>query len=247
MGTVAQIWRHPIKSHGREAIDATHLAAGKCLPWDRHWAVVHERTKFDGENWAMCRNFMIGTLTPTLAGIWAELDEATGRLTLRHQDIGSVTFDPDTEEHLFLDWVTPLCPPERDMPAAIVKAEGRGMTDSAFPSISLMNRTSHAAVEQAHGAPLEQERWRGNIWLDGLAPWAEEQWIGKTIRIGGATLEVREPIRRCLHTAANPASGDRDVDTISVLKTGFGHQNFGVYAVVTQDGPVAVGDAAEVL
>lgn len=247
MGTVAELWRHPIKSHGREPLAAVDLSAGKCMPWDRHWAVTHEDSKFDGSAWAHCRNFMIGARTPGLAGIWAELDVATQTITLRHQDLGEITFNPDDTDTGFLDWVAPLCPSDRATPKAIIKATDRGMTDSKFPSVSIMNRASHMAVEAVIGHPLEMERWRGNIWLDGLDAWAELEWMGQTVRIGEAELEIREPCVRCMLTATNPVTGVRDADTLGALKNTFGHQHFGVYAVVTKDGHVALGDQAQVL
>ncbi|MGJ8611504.1 MAG: MOSC domain-containing protein [Octadecabacter sp.] len=247
MSTVAELWRHPIKSHGREALAAVDLIAGKCMPWDRHWAVIHDVSTYDGVGWARGQNFMIGARTPKLAGIWAELDEASGKITLRHVDNGSITFNPDTDIDVFLNWVAPLCPADRAVPTGIVSADGRGMTDTDYPTVSIMTRASHAAVETAMGQSLELERWRGNIWLDGPGPCEEFEWIGKTIRIGTAELEIREPIKRCMHTAANPVTGERDADTLGTLKSTFGHHNFGVYAVVTQDGHVALGDQAQVL
>lgn len=247
MGTVAELWRHPIKSHGREPLATVDLNTGKCMPWDRHWAVTHEQTKFDGSGWFYCRNFMIGSRAPKLVGIWAEFDDVSGTITLRHQDCGEITFNPDQDDAAFLAWVAPLCPADRAAPKAIVKAEGRGMTDSEIPSVSVTNRSSHEAVESAIGHPLEMERWRANIWLDGIDAWDELDWVGKKIRIGEAELEVREPIVRCLATATNPVTGVRDTDTLGALKNTFGHQHFGVYAVVTKDGHVALGDQAQVL
>jgi len=234
MGTVAELWRHPIKAHGREAITSSDFVAGKCMPWDRHWAVTHDATKFEGTDWAHCRNFMIGARTPSLAAIWAEFDEDAHLITLRHKSA-------------FLDWVAPLCPPERATPQEVVKADDRGMTDSPFPSVSIMNRASHIAVEHALGAPLEMERWRANIWVDDIPAWEELTWIGKTLRIGSAEFEIREACERCMLTASNPITGERDTDTLGVLKNTFGHKNFGVYAVVTKDGHVACGDTCEVL
>ena len=43
---LAAIYRHPIKSHGRENLQAVVLTQGQCMPWDRHWAVTHERSKW---------------------------------------------------------------------------------------------------------------------------------------------------------------------------------------------------------
>lgn len=247
MGVVAELWRHPIKSHGREPLEQADFTVGKCMPWDRHWAVTHEASKFDGVEWASCHNFMTGTRTPGLAGIWAQFDDQSGKITLRHQNLGMISFHPDEDDSAFLKWVAPLCPQDRAAPTGIVKARGRGMTDSPFASVSIMNRASHVAVEAAMGQPLEQERWRANIWLSGVDAWSELEWMGKTIRIGEAEFEVREPCVRCPLTNTNPVTGIRDTATVEALENSFGHKNFGVYAVVTKDGHVARGDQAQVL
>ena len=91
------------------------------------------------------------------------------------------------------------------------------------------------------------ERFRGNLWLEGLAPFAEFDLVGREIRVGGAVLRVREPITRCKATTVDPATGVRDADTLGALEAGWGHQDFGVYAEVVEGGRVAVGDAAETL
>ncbi|MEO1640808.1 MAG: MOSC N-terminal beta barrel domain-containing protein [Pseudomonadota bacterium] len=251
MSRVAEIWRHPIKSHGREALEEVTLTAGQTMPWDRHWAVTHEASKFDHDKprWVMCRNFMIGVATPGLTGIWAKLDTDGVTLTLTHADLGSLTFCPDDPAEVvgFLTWVMPLCPADKRTPTGIVKAPGRGMTDSSFPSVSIMNKATHAAVEAQLGHPLQHQRWRGNIWLDGPAAWEEFDWTGLTLRLGEAELKVEEPIRRCMATAANPHTGKRDTDTLGALRNGWDHQHFGVYATVTKGGRVAVNDTLDIL
>ena len=45
---VTQLWRHPVKSHGREALERVTLTAGETLPWDRLWAVAHDSSTADG-------------------------------------------------------------------------------------------------------------------------------------------------------------------------------------------------------
>ncbi|WP_341368388.1 MOSC domain-containing protein [Yoonia sp. BS5-3] len=251
MCTVAALWRHPIKSHGREALDTVTLIAGQTMPWDRHWAVTHDRSKFDAQNpaWVTCRNFMIGVSTPGLAGLWATLDTDSKTVTLQHQSLGSLTFQPDNPAGAarFVEWVQPLCPPDKFQPTGIVSVQDRGMTDSKYPTVSIMNLASHAAVAEQLGKPLEYERWRGNIWLDGLDAWEENNWIGKDIRIGDALLRIHEPIERCMHTAANPHTGERDTDTLGALRGGWGHQNFGVNAEVIEGGQVTLQNKGQVL
>jgi uncharacterized protein YcbX len=141
--------------------------------------------------------------------------------------------------------VLPLVPQDRALPDRILRLAERGFTDTPFPSVSLCNLASHRAVADKAGVALSNLRWRGNIWFDTGTAWDEFDWIGKDVAIGGALLRVREPIRRCLHTAANPETGERDVDTLGILNS-WDHQDFGVYAEVIQSGQVAIGDAIEV-
>lgn len=247
----ATLYRYPIKSHGRETLDQVTLIQGQTMPWDRTWAVTHEASKVtpDSPEWVSCYNFMIGTRNPALAGFTAQLDEATRQITLQHPALGSLSFCPDESADIsrFLSWSAPLTPEGRAGATGIITAATRGMTDTDYPSVSIMNIASHRAVEQAIGGPLEIERWRGNIWLDGDSPWQEFDWIGRELKIGDTRLRLREPIKRCAHTTANPTTGQRDADTLGTLDRSFGHQNFGVYAEVIQGGTLKIGDEAVLL
>lgn len=247
MATVAALWRHPIKGHGRETLDRVTLTEGQTMPFDRRWAIAHEAARADGSEWAPCAEFSRGAKVPALMAIDTTTDEATGTVTLTHPDRPALTFDPDTEARAFLDWVRPLMPENRAQSTRIVRVEGRGMTDTDFPSISLINLASNDALAEQMGQDLSPLRWRGNIHLTGLPAWKEFDWVGKTIRIGTAELEVREPIVRCLATTANPATGERDADTLGALKSFCGHQDFGIYAVVTKTGDITTGDTVDPL
>lgn len=247
MARVASIWRHPIKAHGRESLNEVLLAVGKCLPWDRAWAVAHEASNADGTSWVPCANFSRGAKAPSLMAVTAEFDETTRQITLNHPNRPSLTFAPDGDVSEFLDWVRPLMPENRAQSARILRVPDVGLTDSEFPSISLNNLASNQSLSQHMGVDLSQHRWRGNIWLEGLTPWEEFDWIGKRLRIGDAELEVRERITRCLATTANPDTGLRDAQTLAALKEGWGHQDFGVYAVVTKAGRIAQNDQAELI
>jgi len=245
--TVTHIWRHPIKSHGREQIEAVELKAGETMPWDRTWAVRHEASKADGAEWQPCVNFSRGAKASGLMAIEAKLNEADGVVTLTHPNLGILSFSPDEDERAFLDWVRPIMPAERAQSAAVVRVPGRGMTDTDFPSVSLMNLATHRAVSQRAGQYLSTKRWRGNIWLDGLEPWEEFNWIGKTVRVGDAVIEIRERVTRCKATTANPDTGMIDIDLLTVLNQGWGHQDFGVYGEVVQSGHVRVDDQLDVI
>lgn len=247
-GRVAAIWRHPIKAHGREEVAEAVLAPGACLPWDRHWAVAHEGSRFDpaAPAWTPCGHFQRAARAQGLMAITARWDEGTGRMRLAHPDLGPVEFDPEAEAGRFLDWVRPIAPEGRFRPVALVRAPGRGMTDSDFPSISVKNLASNAAVSAHMGLDLSIHRWRGNLWLDGLDPWEEDSWVGRHVRVGRAVLEVRERIGRCKATEADPETGRPSGETRAALRALRGAETFGVFAVVVEGGPVRRGDPVTV-
>ncbi|WP_171240990.1 MOSC domain-containing protein [Ruegeria sp. HKCCA5491] len=241
---VTSLWRHPIKSHGHEAVETVTLSPGQTMPGDRVWAIAHEASKADGSEWAPCANFSRGAKAPQLMAITAKLSGDT--VALSHPQRPDLSFQPDAEQDAFLDWVKPLMPADRAASARIVRVPGRGMTDSDLPSVSLCNMASHRAVEQKLGKDLSIRRWRGNIWFNGLPLWEEFEWLGREVQIGQAVFHVRERITRCLATTANPDTGERDADTLGALNR-WNHQDFGVYAEVIRGGEVKTGDTVQVL
>lgn len=247
VGRVTALWRYPIKSHGREALERVTLSAGETMPWDRVWAVAHDQSQADGAEWVPCQNFSLGSKAPRLAGIDARVDEAAGIVHLRHPDLPDLSLNPDTDPEALVAWAGPLIPENRARSARVVRGAQRGFTDTDFASVSIMNAATHRAVEDRLGRALEPERWRGNVWIDGFAPWEEFDWLGRQVRIGGVDLEIRERVVRCAATTASPRTGQRDTDTLGLLNAAWGHQDFGVYAVVMATGAVAVGDPVEVL
>jgi uncharacterized protein YcbX len=243
---VSALFRHPIKSHGREALQKVELRADCSMPFDRLWAIAHDHSKADGTEWAPCANFSRGSKAPKLTAINATLDDATEQVTLTHPDRPTITLHPEKDAQKLLDWVMPLVPQERALPARILRLEERGFTDTPFASISLSNVASHHAVESLAMQPLSPHRWRSNIWFDDATPWVEFDWIGRDLRLGEAVLRIEERAVRCAATTANPETGERDFDTLRTLKI-LGHQDFGVYARVITTGTVAVGDKLELI
>ena len=180
--------------------------------------------------------------------IEARLDEAARLVTLTAPGKPDLHFRPDEDAEFpaFLAWVSDLNPPDRAQPARIVTA-GRGMTDTDFASISILNLASNAALGAEMGQTLAPERWRANLWIDGVDAWAERDWIGRRIAIGDVVLDVMEHIVRCRATMVDPATGLIDGDTLTALNTGHGHQEMGLYARVMTGGAIVPGDPVVLL
>ena len=168
-------------------------------------------------------------------------------MTVRHPDLEDLTFDPDREQDAFLSWVRQIMSASRPQSVRLVRSVAQGMTDTDYPSVSFINLASHAAVAQDTSPDLSELRWRCNVHMDGLEAWEELDWVGKTIRAGEAELRVEEAIERCKVPAANPLTGAQDTDIVGTLMRAFGHMTFGISAVVTKPGALAVGDTVELI
>ena len=237
---LAGIFRHPIKSHGRERLERVALEAGRTMPLDRRWAVAHEAARLEGGAWAPCANFSRGSKAPGLMAIESEMRGE--RVALRHPDLGEIEIDPDTEGDRLVEWTRPLIPEGRARSAAVIRAEGQGMTDYPDSALSLGTLATHAEIERRMGRELAIERWRINLWIEGAEPWEEFGWADRTLRIGAARFEIGARIERCMATTANPETGRRDADTLGALNEGFGHRDMGVYAMCVDGAEVALGD-----
>ena len=244
--TIAHLVRHPIKSAGFEELSAVTLAEGRAFPFDREWAVAHAAAKCGTEpaGWASKLNFLRGWGSADLMAVACVSDEGARRLTLTHPRATPLTLCPDdpADQPRLIDWLRPFWPSTRPEPVAVVRVPGQPMTDVPDPWVAVLNMATLRDLSARMGQDLSIHRWRGNIWVDGLAPWAEFDLVGQEIQVGAARLAVEVRITRCRATEANPATGRSDAPTLAALEATFGHTDFGVYARVIEGGKVALGD-----
>ncbi|MHA3977867.1 MOSC domain-containing protein [Halovulum sp. GXIMD14794] len=244
MPRLVSIERHPIKAIGREEIGRVTLTADQTLPGDRLWAVEHEASRYDpSDGWGRCINFVRGASSAQLMAVRAET-LADGRIRLSHPSRPVLEVDPDIPEDAarLIDWVTPICDPDRAQPVRVARAGAQGMTDNRNPWLSILSTGSLAALSEVAGTELEQARFRANLWIDGLAPWQEFDLVGKRLTIGAVEFEIAERIERCQATSVDTATGVRTVDTLKLLQENWGHRDFGVFARVVNGGEIATGD-----
>ncbi len=212
------------------------------MPYGRKWAIAHERSKLEGQ-WGKKANFLRGVTDPALMAVSSSFNETTRLLTLTHPKHGSIEIRPNSASgsEQLSDWLRGLWSGDLPKPTGIYASDDAHMTDVPDPWISINSISSLKSLSQRSGRDLSKHRFRGNIWVEGLSPWEEFNWVGKTVTIGPVSLSVRETITRCKATMANPETGQRDVDTLEILDE-LGHQDFGVYAEVIEGGTIALGD-----
>ncbi|WP_299548627.1 MOSC N-terminal beta barrel domain-containing protein [uncultured Tateyamaria sp.] len=239
-GTLAHIWRHPIKGIGCEACAQVDLTPEGAVVGDRAWALLNAEAE-DTDNWQPRRNFLQVASGPALAAVGA-VGTKTGVL-LTHPTRDPLDFDPSTNPSAVGAWIGDLWPGDRPGPARLVEAPAQGMTDVPFASVSIGNLASLRALSQKAGMQVDMRRFRINLWLDGLAPWEEIDLLASDITLGSATLSPVEPIERCRAPDANPQTGTRDISMLRVLEDGWDTRNFGIYFKVKSGGTVATGDS----
>ena len=248
---VDQIWRHPVKSLGAEQVSSLMLHEGKTLPGDRIWALTYEKSRWDAKKpaWARSQVFLRCSIAPLFAAVSSKVDDESGVIEFVHPLLPKICLDLENESERrdFIEWVRPICPEGAPQPIDLCRVPGRGMTDTEYPSISLNSIDSLNDLSDRMDIELHPRRFRGNIWLSGLDPWIELNWIGCKITVGDLELEVVEPIERCNATKTNEKTGVRDADTLLALDKHFGHKNFGVYCKVVSSGRLSVGDLVQKL
>lgn len=244
IGRVAKLVRHPIKSAGYELVETAALTVGAAFPFDRVWAVAHAAARLSSPpTWAPKLQFLRGWGSADLMAVSCRSDAAAGRVWLSHPRRPTESFCPDEPEDAarLVDWLRPLWPENRPEPARVIRVPGQALTDQDQPLVSINSVSSLADLSARMGQDLSMHRFRGNIWVEGLAPLAELDMIGQEILIGTARLRIEEPIGRCRATGANPVTGAQDADTMAALEANYSHTDFGVFARVIGGGDISTG------
>ena len=154
-----------------------------------------------------------------------------------------IQIDPEAPagQQALMAWLAPLWGADKSPPARLVRGP-EPLTDQSTPLISILSLSTLRAFEAHLGQPLGIDRWRGNLWIEGWPPMAEQDLIGREITIGEARLTVREPIGRCIATDADTKTGARQVDMLAALRDFTGTEDFGIFADVTTSGQIALQD-----
>ncbi|WP_110182768.1 MOSC domain-containing protein [Nocardioides solisilvae] len=114
--------------------------------------------------------------------------------------------------------------------------------------VSLVTRSSLAALSRAVGAAVDPARFRATLVVDdgpGAAPDVDQAWAGRRLHVGAAELRVLGPVDRCAVVEVDPVSGRRDLSLLRALAARGRSDHplaLGVDAEVLRPGRVRVGD-----
>jgi uncharacterized protein YcbX len=250
--TVAALYRHPVKGFTPERLAAADLAAGRTFPGDRMYAVEIGDSGFDPDHPAFVPKTRFAVLAhiAEVARARTRYDDATGVFHATAPGFPDFAGDLTGEagRSAFAAWLTALLGEEARGPLKVLRAPGDWrFTDHPLGHVSIINLASLRDLEQRIGRPLDPLRFRANLYVDGWPAWAENDWQGRTLRIGGATATVFKPIVRCTATHVDPATAERDIEVVKALFDHYGHTLCGLYVQTTVPGRVAEGDVLELI
>jgi hypothetical protein len=132
-------------------------------------------------------------------------------------------------------------------PVRLVRADRVGSGLNA-PVTLVTDGSLSRLARQAEVSELDARRFRMLFELSGCDAHEEDTWEGRLVSVGEALLRVGGPVDRCAVTTRDPDTGERDLDTLRLIKDYRGQRPadgavlFGVYATVARRGRVRVGD-----
>jgi len=228
---VLELWRFPVKSLQGEQLDTAEVTTGG-IAGDRAFALFDLEAGFGltarrvPELLFASAHLCDGELLITLPdGSVADGDDALSawlgrRVALRRAaDVGTREYENPLDFEHDDDWM------------AFEGAPG-AFHDSRRTRVSLVSTGTIGS--------WDRRRFRANVVVDGDG---EDAWVGSSITIGDARLDVGKRIDRCVMTTRpQPGGIDRDLDvlkTINRARDGC----LAVGALVARPGTVRVGDA----
>ncbi|MCX5493821.1 MOSC domain-containing protein [Kaistia dalseonensis] len=245
MPEIASLYRYPVKGFSPEPLDAAELAVSRPIAGDRIYAIENGPSGFDPAAPALQPKvkFLCLMKNARLARLHTTFDHESGRWTIEGAG-APFTADLSTEagqaatEALLSDFMAE----ERRGPLKVLSAPGHSFSDVGKPYVSFINLASVAALGELIGQPVDPLRFRANIYLDGLDPWADLDLVGRAARLGEAELVFVKRTRRCVATNVDPVTAERDLDIPGTLQRAFDHMDCGIYAEITRAGAVRPGD-----
>lgn len=234
VGRVAALLRYPVKSMQAEALEAVDVG-WHGLAGDRRWAFIRNGMMRSGFPWLTIRERSdMGCYQPRFVE------------PARPDVSPTMVRTPSGDE---FDVVDPALAAELGhgtRHGVRVIKQDRGIFDTM--PLSVITTQTVASLSALINVDLDLRRFRPNIVVEstGSTPFAEDSWVGLTLRIGNMENDVRMRVdqrdRRCVIVNVDPITSRRDPAILRAIARER-QAYLGVYGSTVQSGHVAVGDS----
>lgn len=231
IGQIQAIYRYPVKSMAGEALEGT-LLGWHGLEGDRRFA-FRRVAEQGGFPWLTASKLPTLLLYKPLRQEPSQDDHMPTHVMTPEGKILGIRSDELRDEI--------ICRYGADVELMQLK---QGIFDEA--AVSLLSVATSHKITNASGMPSDIRRFRPNIVIDTHQnePFAEDQWVGKSVIFGDAenspAVQITLRDQRCVMVNLNPDTAQSDS---AVLKTvvQLNDNCAGVYATVIRPGELAVG------
>lgn len=250
---IASLYRYPVKGLSPERLTTALLDEGAYFPGDRLFAIENGPSGFDPAEPVHQPKikYLMLMRHEALATLRTRYDDASGDLVVAREGnevLRASTSTPEGRDRItgfFEDFMPEAL---RGRPRLLQAPDGYRFTDSRSGFVSIINLASVADLEARIAAPIDPLRFRGNIMVEGLKPWAELDLAGRELTTAsGVRLHVIKRIERCAATNVDPQTGARDLQLPKALMTAFGHVDCGIYCKVLSGGRLIEGEWLELI
>ena len=169
-------------------------------------------------------------------------------LTLKDKEILSININQSSEREALSNKISEL-ESSLKQPLTLMKNDDFPFFDTSISkkvdfvnSVSLLNIQSINDFEKKVNKKIETSIFRGNICIDGIDPWKEREWIGKTIKINNVSFKVEKNIPRCVAINLKPQTDDNSFDLLQSLKKTYNHFDMGIYLTALDNGEINIKD-----
>jgi uncharacterized protein YcbX len=243
---VAALYRYPVKGFSPEPLKSADIPSAGTMPFDRAYAIENGPSGFDpaAPSYFPKAYFLMLMKNERIAEFQTRFDDATKLFRILRDGALQVEGSLATAEGpaAIEAWVAETFRKELRGAPKILSAPGFSFSDVPEKVLHLVNLASVRAIEERLGRKVDPLRFRPNVLVDGLAAFAELDWIGKAARLPGLTLAGRKRTGRCAATNVDPKSGRRDMQIPRFLEAEYGNEDFGIYLSAKSGGVITVGD-----
>ena len=244
---IKNLFYSPVKSISFTESDSLNILKDRGVEDDRIFAFVHNmdiskiKNLIEDPKSRKLNNFITLKNTPEFNKY--NFIYTKGKLILKKQNEIIISINPffENEKKLLCKKISQII--IKDKTLELLMDENNPFFDTMPEnSVSLINKKSIDDFSKRISTDIEFERFRANIYIDGLDAWEERTWIGKSININNVNFVISDEISRCSATNLKPSTDIVTINLPSKLKKTFDHINMGLYLVPQQNGMVSKGD-----
>lgn len=242
---IAAIYRYPVKGLSPEPMASVVVRPGETLPFDRAFAIENGPGRFDptAPRHLPKINFLMLMRDERLATLTTAFDATDHSLTISRdgKKLAKGVLVDRVGRQIIEQFIAAYMKDSLRGPPKIVSAPDHSFSDVAAKCIHIVNLNTVRDLARTLERDIDPLRFRANIYVDGLEPWSEFDWLDRDVRLGDVSVSVFARTQRCEATNVDPSTGTRDAAIPAALMRTKGHMDLGIYAKILEDGELQTG------